>query len=191
MNNKFIEILKRGGIGILPTDTLYALVGSAPSKGAVERIYRLRKRESKKPLIILISSLKDLNLFDIKISNQLRKNLNNIWPGKISVILSCPLKKWSYLHRGIKTIAFRLPAKKRLIDILKKTGPLVAPSANISGMPPAKNVLEAKKYFGNKVDFYISAGKVVSGPSTLIEINNGIIKIIRKGVVKISIKNIK
>lgn len=180
------SILLSGGVGIFPTDTLYGVVGSALNKKTVERIYKLRKRDLKKPMIILISSLKDLEIFGLKITSEQKKILKEIWPGKISVILDCPLKKFSYLHRGTKTLALRLPKDKWLVNFLKKTGPLVAPSANISGEKPAGTFAETKKYFGEKVDFYIDKGKIKSKPSTLIKLDeNGKIKVLRQGSVKI------
>src|SRR3989344_4954201 len=92
---KIIKILKRGGIGVLPTDTLYGLVGLALNKKTVELIYKVRKRNPKKPLIILISSLKDLELFGIRLSSPTKKILNKLWPGKVSIILDCPSRVYS------------------------------------------------------------------------------------------------
>lgn len=155
----------------MPTDTLYGLVGSAFNENTVARIYKLRKRNLRKPMIILIGSLADLKLFNLRIPRGTKKILREIWPGKVSVILPCPAKKFSYLHRGKNSLAFRLPQKAGLIKILKATGPLVAPSANFEGEPPAKTIKEAKRYFGNKVDFYLDGGKINFAPSTLIEIN--------------------
>lgn len=183
--NKIVQVLKKGGIGVLPTDTIYGLVGSALSKKAVAKIYKLRRRSAKKPLIILISAIKDLSLFGIKLDKKTKKFLNNLWPGKISVILPCPHKNFFYLHRGTKTLAFRLPAKKNLIELLKSTGPLVAPSANFEGKPSAKTIEQARKYFGTKVDFYIDGGKLAGKPSTLVAIENGKVVIKRKGAVKV------
>ncbi|MBI4992007.1 MAG: threonylcarbamoyl-AMP synthase [Candidatus Harrisonbacteria bacterium] len=175
------KILSSGGVGVLPTDTIYGVVGLAMSKKAVVRIYKLRKRNPQKPLIILISSLRDLKLFNIRLNRETKKLLEKLWPGKVSVILPCADKKFKYLHRGTKTLAFRLPKKKDLIRLLKKTGSLVAPSANWEGYPSAKTIIEAKKYFGNKADFYVDAGKLESPPSTLIEIKNGRPILLRRG----------
>lgn len=172
------------GVGVLPTDTLYGLVGSALSKKAVEKIYKLRKRNPKKPSIILISSLADLKLFNIRVNNLTMKQLCHFWPGKVSIILPCPTG-FAYLHRGTKTLAFRLPAKKSLVNLIKSTGPLVAPSANPEGLPPAETIKQAKKYFGKKIDFYIDSGKLSGLPSTLIQIKNNKILLKRKGAVKL------
>ncbi len=69
---------------------------------------------------------------------------------------------------------------KKLFSLLQKTGPLVAPSANPQGLTPASNIKEAKKYFGDRVDFYIAGGTLISKPSTIIKINkNGEIEVLR------------
>lgn len=181
-----VPVLASGGIGVFPTDTLYGVVGSALEKKTVERIYGLRDRDLDKPMIILISSLKDLEIFGIVLSAKQKKSLKKLWPGKVSVVLDCPLKKFQNLHRGGKTLALRLPDDKNIIKLLKKTGPLVAPSANMAGQKPAETFYEAQKYFGDKVDFYINAGKLKSKPSTLVRMDAaGNITVLREGAVKI------
>ena len=178
------EILLNGGIGIMPTYTIYGIVGRALNEKTVERIYTIRKRMPSKPMIILISSFDDLKLFDVYPNKKTETKLNEIWPGKVSVVL--PLEnnfaqeKFYYLHRGTNTLAFRLPANNELADFLSKTGPLVAPSANTEGLPPAITIEEAKNYFGNQVDFYINGGKIEGEPSKLIKIENGEIIELRK-----------
>ncbi len=165
-----ITILKKGGVGVLMTDTIYGIVGSALSQKTVERIYRVRKRSPDKPMIILIASQRDLKKFSVVLNKQTSGFLKKIWPGPVSMIMPCKEKRLNYLHRGTFTLAFRIPKDKRLQDLLKFTGPLVAPSANIEGMPPATTIEEAYDYFGKSIDFY-EKGKVrKSHPSTLIEI---------------------
>lgn len=184
-SSKLSEYIKNDKIGVIPTDTIYGVVASAFSKKAVERIYKFRQRDPKKSMIILIGSLADLKLFRIELDTKTKNILEKIWPGKVSVILSCRDKKFRYLHRGTNTLAFRFPQKASLAKLLSKNGPLVAPSANPQGKKPAETIREAKKYFGDRVDFYIDNGKITSPPSTLVEIKNGRIRIIRKGSGKI------
>lgn len=182
-----VPVLVCGGVGVLPTDTLYGLVGSALNEKTVEKIYKLRKRNRRKPLIILISRLRDLELFDVRLTTGEKKVLKNIWPGKVSIVFSCENKKFEYLHRGQKSLAFRLSNEKWLAALLKKTGPLVAPSANFEGEMPAQTIKEAKKYFGSKVDFYVDAGNRHSKPSTLVKLEKGKLEILREGAVRIKI----
>lgn len=166
-----IKILKSGGVGVIPTDTLYGLVGSANSLKAINRIYKIKNRDKSKKIIVLISSVKDLKKFKIKINKEEAKILEKFWPGKVSIILG--------------DIAFRLPKKKSLLVILNKIGPLVAPSANREGEKPAESIKEAKAYFGNQVDFYLSGGILKSEPSTLIRIKDGKIEVLRQGQIVI------
>ncbi len=90
-----------------------------------------------------------------------------------------------YLHRGTNSLAFRFPKDEGMIEILGKTGPLVAPSANPEGLEPAKTVYEAKKYFNDGVDFYLDAGRLEAEPSTLIRIQKGKVEVLRQGEIKI------
>ena len=179
--------LVKNGIGVIPTDTLYGLVGRAQDRETVERVYRIKGRQPNKPLIVLISSLNDLLKFKVKADAKTKKVLEKYWPGKVSVILSCPNQEFEYLHRGTKTLAFRLPDYPELTHLITQVGPLVAPSANPEGLPPAKNIKEAMEYFGDEVDFYCAKGVLKSLPSTLIEVRGGKIKVLREGAVKINL----
>lgn len=177
--NKEIKLLgqelKNGKIAVIPTDTIYGIVCSAFNKKSAERLYKIRKRNLKKPMVILISSVKDLDLFGVKID---KKITSKYWPGKISIIV--PVKKFKHLHRGKKSLAFRLPKNKSLIEFLKISGPLVAPSANIEGKEPARTIKEAKKYFADKIDFYLDKGALKSKPSKIISLEKGRVEVVRK-----------
>lgn len=172
--------LKDGMVGVIPTDTIYGICASALDKKAVEKVYKLRKRNPKKPMIVLISSFDDLRRLSVRLDSRQKVFLKKSWPGKVSVVLKCrdKNKKLAYLHRGTKTLAFRLPKKRELLKILKISGPLIAPSANLEGQEPAKNINQAKKYFGGNIFYF--GGKTLSGKSsTLVDLTDGI-KILRK-----------
>jgi L-threonylcarbamoyladenylate synthase len=184
---KATEILKNDGVVILPTDTLYGIVGKALSKKTVERIYKIKGRDEKKPFLVLISSYKDLELFGVKIGDKQAKILEKFWPGKVTVVLLCPSVKFEYLHRGAKSIAFRMigPKNINLHNIIKKTGPLVAPSANPSDLKHAETITEARNYFGDKIDLYLSGGIKKGKSSTLVKFNNNKLIVLRQGEVLI------
>lgn len=185
MNKKFVDFLKDGKIGVIPTDTIYGIVGSALNPQTVEKIYKLRKRAMEKPFIILISDLNDLNHLNIELTKKQRDFLQKNWPNPVSVVLPVVSEKWKYLHRGTNSLAFRMPKLEWLLDLLKQSGPLVTPSANFEGEKPAENIDEARKYFGDLV-FYLDGGTIKSQPSTLIDLNpKGEWNIIRQGVYKL------
>ncbi len=180
------EILKKGEVGIIPTDTIYGIVGSALNQKTVEKIYQIRKRSPNKPFIILISSIDELKKFKIFLDKKTNQFLKKNWPNPLSVILPCDDKQFEYLHRGQKSLAFRLPNNEFLQNLLQLTGPLVAPSANFEGEPPATTLEEAKKYFKDSPDFYIDGGILKSQASTLIKFNpKGKTEILRQGTYQI------
>ncbi len=164
--------LKKGAVGIIPTDTLYGIVGSAVIPATVERIYKVRKRTPSKPMIVLLPSISALRIFGVKLPARLRTVVNRFWPGKVSIVFECSDKKFRHIHRGNKTIAFRVPDNPKIIKVLKRTGPLVAPSANPQGAHPSASVKEAFDYFDDAVDFYVDSGRLYGKPSTLIRFPN-------------------
>lgn len=195
MKSYLSALLKSGQIAVIPTDTIYGLVASAFDKKAVSRLYRLKKRTPTKPFIILIDKISRLKNFGIILSPKQKTALKKFWPGKVSIILplsSChfPSANWRsgnstknlhYLHRGANSLAFRLPKNKWLLSLLKKTGPLVAPSANPEGLPPSKTIKEAENYFGSGVNLFIDGGKIFTSPSRLLSLSeDGKITILRK-----------
>jgi len=185
-----IKILKDGGVGIIPTDTIYGLVGRAFLPEAVGRIAKLKNRSDGKGFIVLISSLEDLEKFGVIPTETAKIFLKKFWPGQVSVEFISSASRFDYLKKIGGTIAFRVPNKPDLLELLRQTGPLVAPSANPEGLPPAKNIPEAQKYFGlpgqgGLVDFYEDEGELNSPPSTLIRIVGEKVEVLREGAVKI------
>ena len=183
-NENLIKALKSGDIAVMPTDTLYGIVGKAENGETVNRIYELRRRAPNKPCIMLIADVNELEKFSVSLSEKQKDAVKKYWTNSsdpTSIVLECLDKKFEYLHRGTKTLAFRLPAQKELRDLILKTGPLVAPSANLEGLPPAKNITEAQKYFGDFVDIYIDGGEIGGKASKVIELRkDGSALILRK-----------
>ncbi len=175
-----VEILKSGGIGVIPTDTIYGIVGKCELPDTVEKIYRARKRNPEKPCIILISSHDDLSRFNIHCTDTLTQKLHTYWPGKVSIIFPVLDPRFTYLTRGTNSLAFRMPDVAELRALISETGPLIAPSANSEGMPPAKTISEAKEYFGESIDFYVDNETMDSTPSKIIRFENETLTVIRE-----------
>lgn len=174
-----IKVLKEGGVAVMPTDTLYGIVASAFDVLAVNRIYDLRKRTPNKPCIVLVGDIDELEKFGIDVTSE-QENIIKEFKDPTSFILDCPDEKFSYLHRGTKTLAFRIPSNLELQNLLKQTGPLIAPSANTEAMPPSKNITEAKKYFGDLVNLYIDGGEISGKASKVVRLHkDGFVETIR------------
>jgi len=180
-DEKLIEVLGGGGVVVIPTDTRYGIVGKADDASTVERIYKLRKRALYKPCIIMIADIHELEKFSIVITEEQKNILQKYWPGPVSIILDCPDEKLTYLHRGTYTLAFRIPDIELLRELLRKVGPLIAPSANREGEPSSENVEEARNYFGDSVDLYVDGGSLTGKASKIIKLHkDGSISIIRE-----------
>lgn len=177
--------LVKGKIVVLPTDTIYGIHAIALNKNAVEKVYKIRGRSPDKPFIILISSLDQLKFFGVYVDRKTKQFLLKNWPAKLSVILPVKDDNFYYLHRSTQALAFRIPDKKDLVDLIEMTGPLISTSANPEGQRPAETIKEAKEYFGEKMDRYVDGGRLKSKPSTLAKIEEGKVKVLREGVVKI------
>ena len=188
MQKEIVKLLKNGYPVVFPSDTLYGIHTPALNKKSVENVYEIRGRAPQKPFIILISSLKQLKIFKVRLGKEDTKILNKYWPGKVTIILPCPHREFEYLHRGLKTLAFRIPKNRNLQNLISKVGPLISTSVNLEGEKPAKTIKQAKKYFGGKIKFYLDKGKIDSLPSTMISLNKGKTKIVRQGEVKIDSK---
>jgi L-threonylcarbamoyladenylate synthase len=163
-DESIVLLLKKGGIGVVRTDTLYGLVAVANNDVAVERVFAAKHRAYDKSPIVMISNINQL--FDA-VDTSIADRLAGLWPGKNSIVL--PVRQApDWITRGKGTVAYRLPDDKMLRALIDKTGPLIAPSANPEGLHPAMTIDEAKAYFGNSVDFYVDGGTVTDDtPSRL------------------------
>lgn len=168
-DDTLIALLLAGGVAVIRTDTLYGIVARADSKAAVERVYTIKGRTPTKSPIVLIAGPE--SLFD-EYSQVQRSKTDGLWPGKNSIILpSTKAPEW--IMRGNASVAYRVPADAALRELLAKTGPLIAPSANPEGLPPAMNRAEAEGYFGDAIDLYVDGGQVTDDtPSRLFRLTD-------------------
>ena len=180
-NTEIVSILSGGGVAVIPTDTIYGLVGQALNPVTVERIYGIKKRAPEKPCIILVSDILELSCFAVTLSEIQKEKIKEYWPGPVSVIVDIEDTNFEYLDRGTGTLAFRLPGREDLVEIIKQTGPLIAPSANPEGMTPAGNISEARAYFGEAVDAYLDGGDISGKASKIIKLEkDGGVTVIRE-----------
>lgn len=176
---ELVAMLRRGAVGVLPTDTLYGVVASVAFPDAIERVYQVRNRASLKGCITLLADAQQAdghvvwNSFDRKLARQ-------YWPGPVSIVLPAHPDVPDYLHPVRGTLAFRVPDREDVRALLWHVGPLLAPSANPAGQRPAATIQGAKEYFGNRVDFYVDAGDLSGNkPSTLIRQKDGQVEVLR------------
>lgn len=177
-----IPLLKRGAVGVLPTDTIYGLCAVAINHQAVARMYALKRREQKPGTLIAANREQ---LIELGVDEQGVRAVSRLWPDALSIILPAA-EGLGYLHLGLTDVAVRIPKDTALRELLLATGVLVTSSANHPGEPPANNLEEAKRYFGDAVDFYVDGGDLSNRPpSTVVRYVEGKLEVLRPGAVPI------
>ena len=180
---KTFQVIKKGGIVVFPTDTVYGIGCNPYNANAVEKIYEIKSREKIKSLPVLAYSLDTVKEI-ARIDTFTEKIIKKYWPGPLTLILELTDKKLKKSLNLDNKIAIRIPDSKCTLKLLEKCGLLVGTSANISGSPPSTDPKECLKNITN-YDVFLNGGTITSkGESTIIEIENEEIKIIRKGVLK-------
>ncbi|MBP5601878.1 MAG: histidine phosphatase family protein [Treponema sp.] len=174
--NRTAEVLKAGGVVIIPTDTVYGFSGIAvPALNTAERIRAIKGRAETKPMIQLIACPEDLSKYT---SDTVPANLLQKWPGALTIIVND--------NRG-GTTAFRCPGDEWLRRIIALCGaPIYSTSVNRSGQPVLDEQVDIIKEFGNEVDLIVTDGnKKGAKPSTIVSITEGEIKLLRQGDVQL------
>ena len=181
---KTSQIIEKGGIVVFPTDTVYGIGCNPYNENSVKKIYEIKSRTELKSLPVLAYSLdvvKEIALID----EFTEKIIEKYWPGPLTLILKLTDQKLKKsLNLGNK-IAVRIPDSKCTLKLLEKCRLLVGTSANISGNSSYTNPNECIKNIKN-YDIFLNGGTITSkGESTIIEIENEKIKMIREGALKI------
>jgi L-threonylcarbamoyladenylate synthase len=177
-----LEILTGGGVGVMPTDTVYGLVARVADRLAVGRFYALKHREHK-PGTVVAASVEQL--IELGLDERELRAVAHLWPNPLSVVIKAG-PELDYLHQGLNSLVVRVPKDRALRTLLEQTGPLVTSSANQPGEPPAVNVVQARNYFGESIDFYVDGGDLSGrAPSTIVRVVRDEVEVIRQGAVKL------
>lgn len=180
------NVLKKGGIVILPTDTVYGFSGLVDSSNFFQQtddiINLIKKSPENKPLIQLIAKPKDIKKYT---DEKIPENILKKWPGALTIIVK--IKTNAPKYENLPSVAFRCPGDEWLRNLIEECeSPIYSTSVNRSGNPVLDEISAIQNEFSNEVDLIIDDGdKKNALPSTLISLENGKIKILRQGSVKI------
>ena len=177
IENKAIEILKKGGVVIFPTDTVYG-IGALPKKKSVEKIYKIKHRDFSKKIIALVSDVE--------------KIINKFWPGELTIIFNANKNFTKKFDENLDTIGIRIPKNEITLELIKNAGGIIlTTSANLSGEPATTDLKKINVEVLENVDFVIEEKgmKLTGMPSTIIKFDDGKIELLRKG--NISLKEIR
>ena len=177
---KASQIINQGGIVVFPTDTVYGIGCDPYNKDSVRKIYEIKSRKISKPFPVLVYS-KDIAERIAFFDEFTKKIVERFWPGPLTVILKLTDENLKESLNITDKIAIRVPNHKCTLELLKKCNFLVGTSANISGHSSFTNPDECFNNF-RKYDVFVDGGIITSkSESTIIEIENEEIRIIREG----------
>lgn len=178
-----VNELRKGSVGIFPTDTVYGIGCDALNTKALNSLYESKQRSFDKPICILVSNMDMLKKFTNSINNIEQKLIENFWPGALTIIFDKSDIIPSALNSGLSTIGVRMPNNKACLDLINKFGSAIATSsANISNRQPANSIEDFIKDFAGKVSFILDGGKIKNKiPSTIVRVENNEIQILREG----------
>lgn len=181
------KILKSGGIIAIPTETVYGLAANALNESTIKKIFEAKGRPSDNPLIVHISSIKEIYSLVSEFPDKAQKLADAFWPGPLTIILKKSATIPEIISSGLDTVAIRLPAHPVTREIIKAAGfPLAAPSANLSGSPSPTKVSHVIGDLSGKIDAVVDAGTCAIGlESTVISLCTKVPRVLRPGAVTI------
>ncbi|BCK43431.1 threonylcarbamoyl-AMP synthase [Streptococcus suis] len=181
--DKLRTILENGGAVILPTETVYGLFAQALNEDAVNRVYQLKQRPRDKAMNLNVSNLNDIYFFSQNTPFFLEKLYNRFMPGPLTIILKANEKVPFWVNSGLDTVGFRLPNHVKTLQLISETGPLIGPSANISGNESGKKFSDIQAQF--PVDLPgIEDDQALTGiDSTILDLSGQKARILRQGAI--------
>ena len=179
------EVILRGGLVAVPTDTIYGLAGNALDAAAVSKIYEVKNLPAIKAIILLVPGLDVAETVCAEIPETARVLAKAFWPGALSLILPRRDTVPDIVTAGGGTIGVRCPNHMKTLELLRLTDvPLAAPSANISGMPSPKTAEDVLAYFDGKIDCVIDGGTCELGfESTIVDLTVEPFQVVRRGAI--------
>ncbi|MDQ5858358.1 MAG: L-threonylcarbamoyladenylate synthase [Acidobacteriota bacterium] len=174
------DLLARGGVAAVPTETFYGLAADPMNERGVSRIFEIKGRDDGKPLLVLFSSRDDLERLGVEAAPRLLDRFFGMWPAPLTVILA--LRAPIAASRGASTLAVRLSAAENVRALLSLVGPLTGTSANRSGQPPIAEPDELARRLGGDLDLLADDGVTPGGaPSTIVDATFDPPRVLRAG----------
>ena len=184
--NEAVKIISEGGIVAFPTESFYGLGVDATNANAIKRLFKIKKRDPDLPILILISSLRELPHYAVSIPPAAKKMGKKFWPGGLTMIFQSSPILPPVLTAGKGKVGIRIsnhPVANALSRALSI--PITGTSANISGMPPCIRADHFVECLNNDLDLILDGG-ITEGkyPSTILDVTIDPPLIIREGIVK-------
>lgn len=185
---KAAELLKKGSLVAIPTETVYGLAANALDTNAVAKIFEAKQRPTFDPLIIHTDSLEKIKSLVKGVPTKLQQLVNEFSPGPLTILLEKESIIPDLVTAGLPTVAVRIPAHPICKKLLSQLDfPVAAPSANPFGYISPTRAKHVQDQLGNRVDYILDGGNCDFGvESTIVKLTDeGNVRVLRKGGVPI------
>lgn len=179
--DKLRTILESGGAVVLPTETVYGLFAQALNEEAVNHVYQLKQRPRDKAMNLNVSNLNDIYFFSQNPPHYLEKLYNRFMPGPLTIILKANENVPFWVNSGLDTVGFRLPNHEKTLRLISETGPLIGPSANVSGQESGKEFTKLLSQFSEKLEGIADDEALTGIDSTILDLSGLKARILRQG----------
>lgn len=183
MMEKIKQELEKGRAVVLPTETVYGLFAKALDEKAVDHVYQLKRRPRDKALNLNVASLDDILNFSNNQPTYLQQLVESFLPGPLTIILEANDKVPYWVNSDLTTVGFRMPSHPVTLDLIREFGPLIGPSANISGQASGVSFKEILKDFDQVVLGLEDDAFLTGQDSTILDLSGGKVKILRQGAI--------
>ncbi|WEV60234.1 L-threonylcarbamoyladenylate synthase [Streptococcaceae bacterium ESL0729] len=180
------NFLKEGELVAMPTETVYGLFADALNEAAVRQVFAVKGRNLDHALNLNISGLSDLYKYSKNQPANLEQVIEKFWPGPLTIILEASDLVPPYINQGKDTVGFRMPDNAFTLEVIKKVGVLVGPSANLTGQASPRKAIQVLQDFKGKIRALKEDDQSISGlDSTIVDFSKGNPRILRQGAVKL------
>lgn len=188
--DKIVKVINEGKLVISPTDTVYGIMGDALNDEVIKRVFFVKKRDVKKPLILLMNSIEMISEYTCNINELEQELINKYHPGLLTIILKKNDKISNLITSGLDTVGIRIPDNKDLLSIIGKLNrPVISTSANISGSEVITNIWMIENELKENIDYIEDGGELSDSYSTIVVVIDGKIKILRDGLLANQIRS--
>ena len=182
---KAAAVIKAGGVIAFPTRCLYGLGTDAFDSGAVKRIFSIKRRSTRKPILILIDNIYQLERLVTHVPEIATNIMRQFWPGNVTLVFEAGQNVSPELTGGSGKIGIRLPGHPVASALVRAVaGPITGTSANLSGSPGCHRIADLDSQIVNQLDLILDAGPLDEGVgSTIVDVTAANVpKVLREGV---------
>ncbi len=167
------EIIRRGGLVGMPTETVYGLAGNALDPFAVARIFEAKERPFFDPLIVHVLDLSWLPRVVAEFPEQARLLAGRFWPGPLTLILPKADAVPDLVTSGLASVGVRMPRHPLALDLLRQADcPIAAPSANLFGRISPTTAGHVAEQLGERIEYILDGGPCQVGvESTVLQLS--------------------